>query len=79
MDVKSKIGKRIKTLRGKLKISQLDLSLISQLDRTYITSVENGKRNLSIVNLEKIATALNTTLKEFFNCDTFDTASINKF
>ena len=37
-----------------------------ELDRTYITSVECGKRNISIVNIEKLASALNVTLSEFF-------------
>ncbi len=45
----------------------MELALLAELDRTYITSVENGKRNISIVNIEKIATALNISLTDFFN------------
>ncbi len=67
MDVRRKIGGRIKGLRNKANISQMELALLADLDRTYITSVENGKRNISIVNIEKIANALNITLKDFFN------------
>ena len=52
MDIKEKIGNRIKELRNLKKISQLQLSNLANLDRTYITSVENGKRNVSIVNIE---------------------------
>ena len=67
MDVKILVGKRVKELRNKLGISQEELADFAELDRTYITSVECGRRNISIVNIEKLATALKVTLKEFFN------------
>ena len=67
MDIKIAVGKRIKELRNKLGISQEELANIAELDRTYITSVECGKRNISIVNVEKLANALNVSLSEFFN------------
>ena len=67
MDVKLKIGLRIKALREVSKMSQKDLSYAADLDRSYIASIENGKRNVSIVNIEKIANALNVTLKDFFD------------
>ena len=67
MDIKISVGKRIKELRNKLGISQEELADIAELDRTYITSVECGKRNISIVNVEKLANALNVSLSEFFN------------
>ncbi len=67
MDVKLKVGQRIKELREKGSMSQKDLAYSADLDRSYIASIENGQRNVSIVNIEKIAVALNVTLKEFFN------------
>jgi len=67
MDVKLKIGQRIKELREASNMSQKDLAYTADLDRSYIASIENGQRNVSIVNIEKIATALNVTLKELFN------------
>ena len=67
MDVKILVGKRVKELRNKLGISQEELADLAELDRTYITSVEYGRRNISIVNIEKLANALKVTLKEFFN------------
>jgi len=67
MNVKLKIGQRIKQLRETATMSQKDLSYAADLDRSYIASIENGQRNVSIVNIEKIATALNVTIKEFFN------------
>lgn len=67
MDIKILVGKRVKELRNNLGISQEELADIAELDRTYITSVECGKRNISIVNVEKLANALKVTLSEFFN------------
>lgn len=67
MDIKLLIGKRVKELRNSLCISQEELADMAGLDRTYITSVECGRRNISIVNIEKLAIALKVSLKEFFN------------
>jgi len=72
MDVKEKIGQRIKQLREISSMSQKDLAYSADLDRSYIASVENGNRNISIVNIEKIAIALNVNLKVFFDNDKFD-------
>jgi len=66
MNIKQRIGQRIRELRTKMGISQEQLALRSELDRTYMTSVENGKRNISIQNIEKIIDALETTFEEFF-------------
>lgn len=72
VEVKSKIGIRIKELREVKQMSQKDLAYASDLDRSYIASVENGQRNISIVNIEKIAVALGFTLKDFFGNDKFN-------
>ena len=72
MDVREKIGQRIKNLRELSSISQKDLAYSADLDRSYIASVENGSRNISIVNIEKIAIALNVNLKDFFDYGEFD-------
>ena len=71
-DVRLKIGQRIKELREKESMSQKDLAYSSDLDRSYIASIESGQRNVSIINIEKIAIALNVTLKEFFEDAKFD-------
>lgn len=75
MSVKEKIGQRIKELREAKEMSQKDLAYTADLDRSYIASVENGQRNISIVNIEKIAVALGVSLKEFFNDGEFDNAA----
>ena len=66
MDIKLLVGKRVKELRNNLRISQEELADLAGLDRTYITSVECGRRNISIVNIEKLAKALKVSLAEFF-------------
>lgn len=53
-----KVGDRIRELRIEIGLSQEKLSFACNLDRTYIGSVERGERNISIINLKKIAKAL---------------------
>lgn len=70
-NIKHRVGQRIKQLREKLKISQEALADIAELDRTFINHVENGRRNISIENLEKIVIALNLSTSDFFNHSSF--------
>jgi len=37
------------------------------MDRTYYASVENGKRNIALINIEKIAKGLNVTISDLFD------------
>ena len=66
MNIKEKIGQRIRQIREQKKMTQKELSDLADLDRSYITSVENGQRNISIINLEKLANALGVPLCELF-------------
>lgn len=70
-DIQKIFGKRLKELRLIYGISQEKFALKCNLDRTYITSVENGKRNISIQNINKITTALSISLKDFFDSKEF--------
>ena len=72
MNVKVKIGQRIKELRDVANMSQKDLSYASDLDRSYIASIENGQRNVSIVNIEKISNAICVSLTTFFKSKIFN-------
>ena len=65
--IKKQVGNRIKQLRNSLGISQEELGFRSGVHRTYIASLEVGKRNISIVTLEKIVKALNVSMSDFFN------------
>lgn len=64
--IQERIGNRIKELRKHTGLSQEKFALKISMDRTYYASVENGKRNISIVNLEKIANGLGISLSELF-------------
>lgn len=71
-DISVKIGKRILNLRKEIEeLSQEKLALKADIDRSYITGIETGKRNISVVVLEKIVKALETDLASFFNDEMF--------
>ena len=71
MSIKLKVGNRIRELRKELGISQEALANKAEIDRTYVTDVENGRRNISIENLEKLVNALEVNLKDFFDNSNF--------
>ena len=64
--ITTKFGERIKQIRLSKGISQEKFALSIEMDRTYYASVENGKRNISIINIEKIANGLEISLDELF-------------
>lgn len=71
MSIKVEVGKRIRELRNEMGISQEALANKAEIDRTYVTDVENGRRNISIENLEKLVIALQIEFKDFFNAPNF--------
>jgi transcriptional regulator with XRE-family HTH domain len=66
MDIKLIFGINLKKLRQKKGWSQEKLALNSNIDRTYIPGIESGKRNVSIVIIQKLATSLEVEISEFF-------------
>lgn len=64
--ITKKLGQRIKELRNATGLSQEKFALLIDMDRTYYASVESGKRNISIINIKKIADGLGVTLSELF-------------
>lgn len=58
MDIKTKFGKRVKQVRLEKGFSQEGLANAAEIDRTYISDIEKGERNVSLVIIEKIANAL---------------------
>ena len=64
--IKEQFGKRLKELRIQKGLSQEKFALLIDMYRTYYASVESGKRNISINNIEKIALGLGVTLEELF-------------
>lgn len=64
--LQSNFGKRIREVRTKEGLSQEKLGFDSGLDRTYISGIERGLRNPSLVNIGKIAKALRVSLEKLF-------------
>ncbi|HLO72046.1 MAG TPA: helix-turn-helix transcriptional regulator [Flavipsychrobacter sp.] len=72
MDIRAKVGSRIRELRKDLQLTQEALAFKAEVDKTYLNEVENGKRNVSVINLEKIIIALEVTVKGFFDDEVFN-------
>lgn len=60
-------GEKVRELRKERGLSQEDLSFKAELHRTYIGMIERAEKNITLINIEKIAKALNVDLKELFN------------
>lgn len=62
-------GLHLKKLRLERNLSQERLGMIAELDRTYISGIERGVRNVSLTNIFRIAQALNVPAAELFRSD----------
>jgi transcriptional regulator with XRE-family HTH domain len=56
----------VRQRRQKLGVSQEEFADLCGLDRTYIGGIERGERNLSLVNIEKIAQTFRVSLSDLF-------------
>jgi len=72
MNARVQLGKRILFLRKQKGMTQNDLAFKSGLGREYISTVECGKRNISIDAIEKISFALSLPLKDLFDFESND-------
>lgn len=68
-DILKKFGLRIAEVRKQQGYSQEKLALESGLARSYMSSVERGQRNISLLNIYKIAEALKVSPKTFFESE----------
>jgi transcriptional regulator with XRE-family HTH domain len=66
-DITQRFGKRVRDLRQKAGISQEEFAARCDLDRTYISGIERGKRNVGLRNIEVIANALKISLAQLMN------------
>lgn len=72
MDIKTKIGLRIKEIRTEKNLTQEAVAFKAEVDRTFMNHVENGKRNVSVDTLTKIiCNGLDLSFRDFFNVDIF--------
>jgi transcriptional regulator with XRE-family HTH domain len=63
-DVLERFGKRLREVREGVGVSQEKLAEMAGLHRTYVSSVERGKRNISLLNIERLAGALRIPMAE---------------
>ena len=63
-DVKIRFGQRVRELRLNNGWSQEKLAHLAEIDRTYIPGIESGKRNVSLVIINRLAIVFNMTLSE---------------
>lgn len=62
-----KFGERVRQIRKENNLSQEELSFRANLHRTYIGMIERAEKNITLINIEKIANALNVDIKELFD------------
>lgn len=66
-DVLVRFGRRVRALRRAKGLSQEDFAFAVEIDRTYLSGIERGKRNVALRNIEAIAGALEISLSELFD------------
>lgn len=66
MDIQHSFGQRLQQLRKENGLSQEKFALRIDMDRTYYASVEAGKRNISLINIKKIADGLGVPVSDLF-------------
>lgn len=62
-----KFGKKVRELRLKIGLSQEELAARADVHRTYIGMIERAEKNITLVNIEKIARALKINIKDLFD------------
>lgn len=67
MDIQKSFGLRVQQLRKETGLSQEKFALSIDMDRTYLASVEAGKRNISLCNIQKIAKGLNLSISKLLS------------
>jgi transcriptional regulator with XRE-family HTH domain len=67
VQIQKQFGQRVRELRKQKALSQEALALACDLDRTYIGGVERGERNISLLNIHKIAEALGVPAKDLLD------------
>lgn len=67
-----KFGARVREIRKRKGLSQEELAFKAGLHRTYIGMIERAEKNITLVNIEKIANALETHVKGLFFDNKFD-------
>ena len=64
--ISEQLGKNMKRIRAKKKMSQGDIARALEVDRGYISNIENGKKNPTLATIQKLANALSVSADELF-------------
>jgi len=67
LDIRIRFGRAIRRIREEQEINQEEAAERCGLHRTYYSGIERGVRNVSLVNIERVARGLNKTLPEYFS------------
>jgi transcriptional regulator with XRE-family HTH domain len=62
--ISAKLGQNMKRIRAKKKMSQGDIARALEVDRGYISNIENGKKNPTLATIQKLANALGVSADE---------------
>jgi transcriptional regulator with XRE-family HTH domain len=65
-DIRERFGFAVKIRREELGLTQEELAERSRIHRTYLSDIERGTRNVSLINIERVAAALSQTISELF-------------
>jgi transcriptional regulator with XRE-family HTH domain len=65
-DIRERFGFAVKMRREELGLTQEDLADKAGIHRTYLSDIERGSRNLSLINVERVSIALSLSLSELF-------------
>ena len=71
MDLKEKIGVRITELRKAKNLSQQKFAYEADLERSFLSHIEKGRKNISVETLQRILEGLEIPIKEFFDSEIF--------
>jgi transcriptional regulator with XRE-family HTH domain len=66
-DIRVRFGKAIRKRRTELGVSQEEFADMCGMDRTYVGGIERGERNLSLLNIERIAQTLKISISKLFS------------
>lgn len=65
-EIQTSFGVAVRKFRNLNDLTQEELAHLCELDRTYIGGIERGERNVSLINIHKISSALGISIKELF-------------
>ena len=65
-DIRERFGDAVRSRREQLGLTQEDLADKAGIHRTYLSDIERGSRNLSLINIERVAAALELPISGLF-------------